>query len=216
VFGFEASVLAGFIATSVAIIISPGPDTLIILRHAINAGRGPGLAAIGGVQVGLVLHTALAVAGISLIIASTPALMQGVAILGAAYLAWIGIQSLKGGAGLKLDDNGAKAMNTSGATAVRAMREGALSNILNPKVILLFLALFPNFVDYRRDDVSAQLIALAVILITINVFWQVPMALAADALRRWFANASVTTWVNRASGGMLLVMSALMLIQHLL
>jgi len=142
--------------------------------------------------------------------------MQGVAILGAAYLAWIGIQSLKGGAGLKLDDNGAKAMNTSGATAVRAMREGALSNILNPKVILLFLALFPNFVDYRRDDVSAQLIALAVILITINVFWQVPMALAADALRRWFANASVTTWVNRASGGMLLVMSALMLIQHLL
>lgn len=214
-FGFEPTVLAGFIATSVAIIISPGPDTLIILRHAINAGRGPGLAAIGGVQLGLVVHTALAVAGISLIIASNPALLRGVAVLGAAYLAWIGIQSLKGGAGLKLDGNGENATAPSGANAVRALREGALSNILNPKVILLFLALFPNFVDYRRGDVSAQLITLAVILITINVFWQVPMALAADALRRWFANASVTTWVNRASGGMLLVMAALMLAQHL-
>ena len=76
-FGIELSILAAFIATSVAIIISPGPDTLIILRHAINGGRGPGLAAVGGVQLGLVVHTALAVAGISLIIASTPALLQG-------------------------------------------------------------------------------------------------------------------------------------------
>jgi threonine/homoserine/homoserine lactone efflux protein len=60
VFGFEPSVLAGFIATSVAIIISPGPDTIIILRHAINGGRGPGLAAVGGVQMGLVLHACVA------------------------------------------------------------------------------------------------------------------------------------------------------------
>ena len=215
-FGFEPPVLAGFIATSVAIIISPGPDTLVILRHAINAGRGPGLAAVGGVQLGLIVHTALAVAGISLIIASNPALLQGVAVLGTAYLAWIGIQSLKGGAGLKLDGNGGNGTGAPGASAVRALREGALSNILNPKVILLFLALFPNFVDYWRDDVSGQLIALAVILITINIIWQAPMALAADALRRWLANPAIRTGVNRASGGMLLVMAALMLAQQLL
>ena len=96
------------------------------------------------------------------------------------------------------------------------MREGALSNILNPKVILLFLALFPNFVDYRRDDVSAQLISLAVILITLNVFWPTPMALAAGALRRWLSSPAVRTGVNRASGGMLLVMAALMLAQKVL
>ncbi len=214
-FGIELSVLAAFIATSVAIIISPGPDTLIILRHAINGGRGDGLAAVSGVQLGLVVHTALAVAGISLIIASTPALLQGIAVIGAAYLAWIGMQSLKGGAGLKPDgdDNG---MDASGGSAVRAMREGALSNILNPKVILLFLALFPNFVDYRRDDVSAQLITLAVILITLNVFWQAPMALAADALRRWLSNPAVRLGVNRTSGATLIVMAALMLAQHFL
>ncbi len=213
-FGIEPSILAAFVATSVAIIISPGPDTIVILRHAINGGRGPGLAAVGGVQLGLIVHTALAVAGISLIIASTPALLQGVAVIGAAYLAWIGMQSLKGGAGLKLDgDNGTGAPQS---TTGRALREAALCNLLNPKVILLFLALFPNFVDYRRDDVSAQLITLAVILIVINVFWQAPMALAADALRRWLTNPAIRLGVNRASGGMLLVMAALMLAQQLL
>jgi len=211
VFGIEASVLAGFIVTSVAIIISPGPDTLIILRHAINGGRGPGLAAVGGVQLGLVVYTVLAVAGISLIIISNPALLQGIAVVGAAYLAWIGIQSLKGGAGLKLDNNVGQ-----GTGAVRAMREGALSNIFNPKVILLFLALYPNFVDYQRDDVSAQLITLSVLMIVLNVIWLTPMALAADALRRWFSNPAVRTGVNRASGGMLLVMAVLILAQHLL
>ncbi len=144
---------------------------------------------------------------------STPALLRGVAVIGAAYLAWIGVQSLKGGAGLKMDG---EATNAGQSTTGRALREAALCNLLNPKVILLFLALFPNFVDYRRGDVSVQLITLAVILITINVFWQAPMALAAGALRRWFANASVIIWVNRASSGMLLVMAALMLAQHLL
>ncbi|MBT7944039.1 MAG: LysE family translocator [Alphaproteobacteria bacterium] len=209
-FGMEIPVLAAFIATATAIIISPGPDTIIILRHAINGGRGPGLAAVGGVQLGLVVHTALAVAGISLIIASTPALLQGVAILGAAYLAWIGIQSLKGGGGLSFDVAG----NASGSG--RAMREAVLCNLLNPKVILLFLALFPNFVDYQRGDVSTQLITLAVILIVINTLWQAPMALAANALRRWLANPATRLAVNRASGGILLVMAALMLAQNLL
>ena len=91
-----------------------------------------------------------------------------------------------------------------------------MCNLLNPKVILLFLALFPNFVDYRRDDVSAQLITLAVILIGINTLWQAPLALAADALRRWMSNPAARRAVNRASGGMLLGMAALMLAQQLL
>ena len=125
------------------------------------------------------------------------------------------MQSLKGGGGLKLDggDNGTGA---SRSTTGRALSEAALCNLLNPKVILLFLALFPNFVDYRRDDVSAQLITLAVILIVINTLWQAPMALAADALRRWMSNPAARRAVNRASGGMLLVMAAMMLAQQLL
>jgi threonine/homoserine/homoserine lactone efflux protein len=211
-FPTDPTLLAGFITTAVAIIISPGPDTIVILRHAINGGRGDGLAAVAGVQLGLVVHTALAAAGISLIIASTPALLRGVAIIGAAYLAWIGVKSFRSGGGLTFNEAG----NAGGAGAGRALREAALCNLLNPKVILLFLALFPNFVDYGRGNVGEQLVGLAVILIVINVFWQAPMALAADALRRWLSNPAVRLGVNRASGAILIIMAALMLAQHLL
>lgn len=210
-FPTDPTVLAGFIATAVAIIISPGPDTIVILRHAVNGGRGDGLAAVTGVQLGLVVHTALAVAGISLVIASSPVLFKGIAVIGAAYLAWIGVNSLRGGGGLRLDEAG----NATGAGPGRALREAALCNLLNPKVIFLFLALFPNFVDYGRGNVGEQLFGLAVILIVINIFWQAPMALAADALSHWFGRPEVGRAVNRVSGGILIVMAVLMLFQQL-
>lgn len=209
-FPTDPTILAGFITTAVAIVISPGPDTIVILRHAINGGRGDGLAAVSGVQLGLVVHTALAAAGISLVIASSPVLFKGIAVIGAAYLAWIGVKSLRGG-GLTFDDSG----NATGAGAGRALREAALCNLLNPKVILLFLALFPNFVDYGRGNVAEQLVGLAVILIVINIFWQAPMALAADALRRWLSNPAIRLGVNRVSGGILIVMAVLMLFHQL-
>lgn len=211
-FPTDPTVLAGFLATSIALIISPGPDTIVILRHALNNGRGAGLAAVSGVQLGLVVHTMLAVAGISLVIASSPALMKGIAVIGAAYLAWLGLKSLKGGGGLSFGDADGTAVPSPG----QALREAALCNLLNPKVILLFLALFPNFVDYQRGNVTEQLIGLSVILIVINTIWQTPIALAADALRRWMSNPAVLKGVNRASGAVLLIMAALMLGQNLL
>ena len=210
-FVVDPSLLGGFIVTAIAIIISPGPDTVLILRHSINGGRRAGLAAVAGVQLGLIVHTVLAVAGISLIIASSPVLFRSVAILGAAYLAWLGIKSLRGG-GLDMEDAGDEA---SGRGALRPLREAALCNLLNPKVILLFLALYPNFIDYQKGQVTEQLILLSVILIVINVIWQAPMALAADAIRRWLKNPAVLKGVNRASGATLLGMAALMLAQHM-
>ncbi|MFQ5764743.1 MAG: LysE family translocator [Rhodospirillales bacterium] len=209
-FPIEPAVLGGFVFATVAIVVSPGPDTVLILRHALTGGRGIGLAAVSGVQLGLMVHTGLAVAGISLVIASSPTLFKGVAVAGAAYLAWLGVRSLRGAGGIEVGA-GAPA-----ASAGRAVREAALCNLLNPKVILLFLALLPNFVDPARGDVTAQLIALALVLIAINVLWQAPMALAADGVRRWLGRADVRRNVNRVSGTALIAMAALMLAQHIL
>jgi len=207
-FPIEPAVLGPFVIAATAIIISPGPDTLVILRHSINAGRGAGLAAVGGVQMGLLVHTLLAVAGISLVIASSPVLLKTVTVLGAAYLAWLGLQSIRGGGGLRVETgNDGKA----GAAIGQALKEAVLCNLLNPKVILLFLALFPNFVDFSRPDVVAQLVTLSAILIFINVLWQSPMALAADAIGRLVADPAITRAINRLSGGILIVMAALML-----
>lgn len=208
-FPIDPSLLGGFIVASVAIVVSPGPDTVLILRYALTGGRGIGLAAVSGVQLGLLVHITLAVLGISLIIASSPVLFRAVAVAGAAYLAWLGVQSLRGEGGLELKTQGPK------ATAGRALREAALCNILNPKVILWFLALLPNFVDPGRN-VPGQVIALSLVLIAINIAWQAPMALAADGVRRWLGRPEVRRMVNRASGATLIGMAVLMLAQNIL
>ena len=206
----DPTLLGGFIVAAVAIIVSPGPDTIVILRHALTGGRGTGLAAVSGVQLGLLVHTALAVVGISLLVASSPVLFQGLTVIGAVYLAWLGIQSLRGVGGLEVETGPAP------AGAARACREAALCNILNPKVILWFLALLPNFVNPESGDVTAQLIALSALLIALNILWQAPMALAADGVRRWLGRPETMHAVNRVSGVILLGMAALMLGQHLL
>ncbi len=206
----DPTLLGGFIVAAVAIIVSPGPDTIVILRHALTGGRGTGLAAVSGVQLGLLVHTALAVAGISLLVASSPVLFRGLTVIGAVYLAWLGIQSLRGVGGLEVETGPAP------AGAARACREAALCNILNPKVILWFLALLPNFVNPEAGDVTAQLIALSALLIALNILWQAPMALAADGVRRWLGRPETMHAVNRVSGVILLGMAALMLGQHLL
>ncbi|PPR63980.1 MAG: Homoserine/homoserine lactone efflux protein [Alphaproteobacteria bacterium MarineAlpha3_Bin3] len=206
----DPTLLGGFIVAAVAIIVSPGPDTIVILRHALTGGRGTGLAAVSGVQLGLLVHTALAVAGISLLVASSPVLFQGLTVIGAVYLAWLGIQSLRGVGGLEVE------IGAAPAGAARACREAALCNILNPKVILWFLALLPNFVNPEAGDVTTQLIALSALLIALNILWQAPMALAADGVRRWLGRPETMHAVNRVSGVILLGMAALMLGQHLL
>ena len=206
----DLPVLGAFVIASGAIVMSPGPDTILIIRYTLSSGQRVGFATVFGVQLGLLVHTALAVAGVSVIIASSPALFRMVAIAGAAYLGWLGIQGFRGGGTLSINGGG------SMVGSAKACRDAILTNILNPKVIVLFLALFPNFVDTSRGNTTAQLITLAVTLIMINIFWQAPLAWAAERFRRWLGRPTVQLAVNRGTGLVLLAFAALMLYEHLL
>lgn len=206
----DIATLFAFILAAGAIVMSPGPDTMLIIRYTLTSGQRTGFATVLGVQLGLLVHTALAVAGVSVIIASSPVLFRIVAILGAAYLGWLGAQGLRGGGSLSINGTGA---------AVRPRRacvDAILCNILNPKVILLFLALFPNFVEPTRGHVTAQLIMLAITLIFINVLWQAPLAWLAERARRWLNRPAVQNAVNRGTGLILLAFAALLLYEQLL
>ncbi len=205
----EAATLGAFVIAVAAVVVSPGPDTMVILRYALASGRRAGFAAVAGVQLGLMVHTVLAVLGVSLIIASSPVLFKLVAVAGAAYLAWLGVQGFRGAAAFRPDGG------RPSSDLARACRDGILTNLLNPKVILLFLALFPNFVDTGRDDVPAQLVTLAVVLIVVNVIWQAPLVWAAEAIGRWLGRPGVGPWVSRITGGVLLAFAVLLLYQHL-
>ncbi|WP_417782687.1 LysE family translocator [Terasakiella pusilla] len=205
----DLATLIAFTLTAGAIVLSPGPDTVLILRYALNSGRRVGFATVLGVQIGLVGHTLLAIFGISLIVASSPVLFKTVAVLGAAYLAWIGIQGFRGTT-LKFDSTG------PAISAQKAIRDATLCNLLNPKVIILFLALLPNFVDPARGSVTGQLIILSALLVVINVIWQAPLAWAADAVRGWLSRPRVQKVVNYSTGAFLLLFAGLMLWEHLI
>lgn len=207
----DAPTLLAFAVTAGAVVLSPGPDTLLILRYTLAGGARAGIATVIGVQLGLLVHTGLAVLGISLVIASSPLLFKLVAVAGALYLAWLGIQGLLGEV-LRLQGAAGPAIGPW-----RAGRHAVLTNLLNPKVIVLFLALFPNFLDTAgRDDIPAQLVTLSAVLIAINVAWQLPMAFLAEAMRRWLDRPAVQRTVSVGSGLVLLGFAGLMVLEHVI
>jgi len=209
-FPVDLATYGAFMLTASAIVLTPGPDTLIILRYSLSSGRNVGLLTVMGVQMGLVGHTLLAIFGISVLIASNPVVFKTVALAGAAYIAWIGVQSFR--------EHGLLHVGASGKPPVsgrKAFRDAMLCNLLNPKVILLFLALFPNFVDNSRDDVTLQLIVLSLGLMIINTLWQAPIAFAAEAVRRWLKNERIFKRVTHSTGVLMITVAALMVYDNL-
>lgn len=203
----DFATLAAFAVAATAIVVSPGPDTMLILRYALGSGRTAGMAAVAGVQIGLLVHTTLAVAGVSALIASSPMLLRPLAIAGAGYLAWLGLQAFRGQVPLRIPHDGK-------AETARACREAVLCNVLNPKVILLFLALYPNFITVGGGNVTAQVVTLSAVLILINIVWQFGLVACADIARRWLVRPAVQGAVGRVTGGILIAFAAAMLWEH--
>lgn len=205
----EPATLAAFAAVAFALVVSPGPDTMLILHRSVSGGQRIGLATVAGVQLGLVGHTLLAVFGLSLVIASSQLLFKGIAVAGALYLGWLAVRSVRTGV---LELNG----EVAGVTLdwVRACRDAMLCNILNPKVILMYFALMPNFVDVERGHVPIQLAMLGAVMIAINTVYQVPLSLVADAAGRWLRSPLVKRTIDWAAGGILAMFAAFMLYEH--
>jgi homoserine/homoserine lactone efflux protein len=206
----EFSTLGTFTLAALAVVMTPGPDTVLILRHTLISGRAAGLAAVAGVQVGLLGHTILAIAGISVLITASPLAFKAVTIVGAIYLAWLGVSAIRGVSTFALDIEGIQ------SGLLIAARQAALTNLLNPKVILLFLALFPNFIVAGKDNETAQLLTLAATLIIINTIWQAPIALAASLIRRWLASDTIRRRISIASGVIFIGFAIGLLFQHLI
>jgi len=205
----EPATLTGFLAVALAIVISPGPDTMLILRSTLTGGHRMGLATVAGIQIGMAVHTIAAVLGLTLIIFSSPLIFRIITIAGAAYLGWLALKSFRAGS-LTIEEGGVT------TNALTACRDAMLVNLLNPKVILLFIALLPNFVDPILGETGQQLAFLGLVLITVNIGYQVPLSLAASAARRWLGSPAVQHGINYASGTVLLTFAVIMLAENIL
>ena len=203
----DAPLLARFALAALAIVLSPGPDTMVILRHAVGSGRAAGFAAVAGVQLGLIVHTLLAAVGITALIAASPPLFRAVAILGAIYLGWLGAKAILAGGTVDL-------AAPEPAPRSLALRQALFTNLLNPKVLLLFFALYPNFIVTGGAPLAWQIALLSAVLITINSGWQLGLAWFADRARQLLANPRLMRVIDVGVGLALLGFAALLLVEH--
>src|SRR3989442_11858181 len=178
---------AAFLGISLVVILSPGQDTALTIRNTLLGGRGGGIATAAGVVTGLATWTIASSAGLAALLVASQPLFLAVRLVGAGYLIFLGLQALYGAVRA---DHGADADRPAKGSALRralAYRQGLISNLSNPKIVVFFLSLFPQFVD-RGQAPFARLLLLGLIFCTITFTWLTVYAVAVarigDFLRR--------------------------------
>jgi threonine/homoserine/homoserine lactone efflux protein len=192
-----------FIATAVVLVITPGQDTFFILGRSLSGGRTAGVAAALGISAGSVIHTFAAALGLAALLASSPYAFMAVKFAGAAYLFYIGARALLSRAsGLPGEDS-----PRSGDGRWAAFRSGIVSNLLNPKVALFFLALMPQFIDAASTNKVAAFLALGLTFVALGVVWCVVLAIGAARLRGAFLRRpSMARVLNKIAGAMFIAL----------
>jgi threonine/homoserine/homoserine lactone efflux protein len=208
----DPSLLLAYLAAATALTLSPGPDTMFVLASSASGGTRAGLAATLGIATGCLAHATMAALGISALIAASPAAFDALRIAGALYLLWIGIGALR--AFYEGIRGGRTLSAAAGETAARdAFRRGALTNILNPKVGIFYVAFLPQFTDPSLGSVPFQIIILASIHILIGIVWLGALSIAsgraAEALAR---NRRVRAWLDGAAGVVYIALAWRMLV----
>jgi len=168
--------LITYLAILLGFVFIPGPATLLTLARSSQSGIRVGLFTGFGIAVGDIVHTLLAVLGISAIILTSALLFSIVKYVGAAYLIYLGIKALFEKKGLTL------AKTTQELTAPAAFRQGVLLEVLNPKSAMFFLAFLPQFVNPEQGFVALQLITLGLLFVLMGLLSTLVVALTAGRI----------------------------------
>jgi threonine/homoserine/homoserine lactone efflux protein len=157
----DPSLLAGYLLACLILVVTPGPDMAFVLGQTLAGGARRGWAATAGVYAGVGIHILLAALGVAALVAANPALFTALRIAGALYLLWLGLQGIR--AALRSPDPQADAPPPAISLSA-AFRQGFVTNLLNPKVGLFFLAFVPLFVDPGRSPAWVQMLILGPLL----------------------------------------------------
>jgi threonine/homoserine/homoserine lactone efflux protein len=186
-----------FVGASVVLAIVPGPDMIYMLGRCVAQGRKAGLMAAIGFNLGGYAHLTAAILGLSALLATSAAAFSVVKWLGAGYLVYLGFNTLRGGGG-RINLETQKGVGPAGKTI---LWQAFLSDVLNPKVAMFFLALLPQFVDVEGPHPTLQILFLGitinVIALACNIVLVTLSASVTVSLRR---NSSTTAWLKRALG----------------
>lgn len=198
--------LALFVVSGLLLNIAPGVDFLYVLSRSASRGTLAGVWAALGIGLGCFVHISFAALGLSAILASSAIAFTAVKWVGAAYLIYVGISMLRqrGGLSLALANSSAAAPADS---STRIFWQGFLTNVLNPKVALFFLAFVPQFIDVASPTKVQAFLLLGAIFNTTGTLWNLFVAWAAGFLASRLRLASrVGLWLNRSLGAMFIAL----------
>jgi len=198
----EASWLL-FAAASLVLIATPGPDLILVTSRSVAQGARAGVVTAAGVSVGLVGHTILATLGLGAILRTSEWLFIVLKLAGAAYLIYLGIGLLRT----------RRSELTVGLATHRSLRklfrDGALSNLSNPKIAIFYFAFLPQFVAPAAQHPTATIFVLGLTFAALTFVVKAPVGLFAGTLSGWLrSRPAVLTWTYRFSGAILLGLGA--------
>jgi len=192
----EPTVLITYTAVAIGFVFLPGPAMLLTLTRAVSSGARVGIATGAGIAAGDMIHTVMAVIGISAVIAASAMLFSIIKYIGAAYLVYLGV-------GILLKKNLMDLPSGAGAISPgTAFRQAVLAEVLNPKTALFFLALLPQFVHPENGSVMAQLAVLGTLYVALGFGGTILFAVSAGALGNFLRRSpTVLKWQSKAVGG---------------
>lgn len=194
--------LLAFIGVAGVLTILPGADMALVMRNVLAFGRPRAMATIAGIACGCVIHATASALGMSAVLATSATAFTLMKTAGAAYLVWIGIQSVRGGGNGSAGDAPAKT-----ATKSAPFMQGFLTNLLNPKVAIFYLTFLPQFIA-PGEPVLRRSLLLAGIHITMGVVWLSAYAWFIDRLGAVLTRPRVRAWLERVTGGLLIALGA--------
>lgn len=178
----DFATLALFAAAALALCATPGPDMLLIASRSVSQGKASGFATLAGIQVGTYCHALAAALGLSQLFLVVPVAYDVVRYAGAAYLLYLAWQAFRSSGAIQAPVAGGRHYPIG-----VVFRQGLLTNLLNPKMALFVLALFPQFVDPNAGSVAAQILLLATVLNLIGILVNGAVILTASGLGRAFS-----------------------------
>ena len=165
--------LLSFIVATCVLALSPGPDNMYVLSQSLVNGSKSALATTAGLISGCIVHTTLLAFGFSAVITTNPSLFFGIKVVGALYLLYLAYAVFKSDATLEFSQNAPKKSSS------QLFKQGVLMNLLNPKVMLFFLALFPQFLWQPQTDTVLQFYILGITFMVVSFIVFATIALLA-------------------------------------
>ena len=206
-----AQALWGFAVVAALLTIIPGLDTTLILRSALTRSKKHAYATAFGIAAGTFVWGAAAAVGAAALLAASEVAFTVLKLVGAAYLLFLGIAMIVKSVRRRGESDAGAAPRPRGSVWAAFCR-GALTNLLNPKVGVFYIALIPQFIPPGVMPLGMGLL-LAGVHIVESLIWFTAIIFASQLARRWLSSPRVTAWIDRSTGGILVGFAGLLVLE---